>query len=227
VTAAAIREMPSQQLLVIQSALTSLVKTHNYSYRQAMWLEVAELPEGIEVRLTIEGGRYMRFVRTISSAELLQAHPTVWAHTHGQQWIDEARTRGSRTQQTKLDGSMPPLKPRPPKPREPVTLWDRLDPDANEDQCLDAIGARYIEALKRYRSAFQTEVRQLAKEYAKIIDAKPRDCADLLEDYAVHTNGRGRRSYAEWHQEYIRMFRGTRVSRPIESMNTSRKSADR
>jgi len=100
--------MPSIQLVALRSTLTTLVNLHNLSYRLKMWLEVAEVPEGIEVRLTIPGGtRFVRFARTIPRADLEREPPILLAYNPGGLWIDEARASGQRPHQQRIVSAAP------------------------------------------------------------------------------------------------------------------------
>ena len=104
----------------VRTALVALTDVHNDKYRARIWPEVVHDGDFLAVRLTIGGRRPLRFAELFSYRNL-EGMGDDEIRTKLQQWIDEARSLGSREQQRRSDGELPPPKPRPRK-RAPATL---------------------------------------------------------------------------------------------------------
>lgn len=101
----------------VRTALVALVDAHNEKYREPMWPEVSDAGDNyLEVQLTIGGHKPLRFSEVMSFRSSSRGD---WLETTLQEWIDEARALGSREQQRRSDGALPPPKSRP-KRRAPT-----------------------------------------------------------------------------------------------------------
>ena len=99
----------------VRTLLVELTDKHNEKYRARMWPSVHDDGDDLAVHLTIGGRRPLRFAESFYYRHL-DGMTTERMRQKIQQWIDEARSLGSREQQRRSDGELPPPKPRPRKP---------------------------------------------------------------------------------------------------------------
>jgi hypothetical protein len=103
----------SPQANALRTILVPLVDAHNLGYKVKMWPEVIDVPNdnpklnAVEVRLTIPGSKPLCLFEVLMCS-LISIYGENTLRSKLQQWIDEIRANGSRAQQRRTDGSMPP-----------------------------------------------------------------------------------------------------------------------
>jgi hypothetical protein len=115
----------SPEANALRTMLVPLVDAHNLGYKSKMWPEVIDVPDDnpkfskVEVRLTIPGSKPL-FLVEVLHCSLISIYSETTLRSKLQQWIDEIRANGSRAQQRRTDGSMPPRAHRSERAGEPV-----------------------------------------------------------------------------------------------------------